>query len=82
MSDDISEEGKHVYDRCSVFKLNYTDYTYKQLLDWNRDTDLPNNTDTVKCSRWVYDQTQVISNAVTEVSVLFGLSFEKRKDLT
>ena len=70
MHDCVTEQDEPVFDRCSVFKLNYSAYSNVELATWDRNEDIPNNTQTVKCNKWVYDQTQVISNAVTEVCKL------------
>ena len=58
-----------MYDRCHVFELDYSSYRWEELATWDRETDIPNNTRKVKCEKWVYDQTHIISNAVTEVCI-------------
>ena len=70
-----------MYDRCHVFELNYSSYRWEELATWDRESDIPNNTRKVKCEKWVYDKTHVISNAVTEVSIYLRIRLKPEKDI-
>ena len=70
-----------MYDRCHVFELNYSSYRWEELATWDRESDIPNNTRKVKCEKWVYDKTHVISNAVTEVSIYLRIRLKPKKDI-
>lgn len=54
------------YSSCEMFSLNYSAYDRSQFYSWNRSL-VANDTPTVKCSEWIYDQSQFTSTIVSKV---------------
>ena len=61
------EDSTTNYDTCEYFDLQYEDYTYGDLLRWERNSTV--NASTAECNSWVYDQSVFVSTIKSEVSV-------------
>jgi len=59
--------GSVEYSSCEMFSLNYSVYNRSQFYSWNRSLMITNETTTVKCSEWTYDQSQFTSTIVSKV---------------
>ena len=59
------------YDGCRYYDLAYSDFSDKDFYTWDRGQ--WNETETVECDQWVYDRSQYVSTAVTEVRI-FSIS--------
>jgi len=55
------------YSSCEMFSLNYSVYNRSQFYTWNRSEIITNQTSTLHCSRWTYDQSQFVSTIVSKV---------------
>ena len=73
--------GKPVYDQCSMFKLSYSSFSKEELAMRDRSS-VPNNTEVVKCKRWTYDHSMIISNAVTKVNFQQQDKVSRRKKIS
>ena len=59
------------YEECSMFRLNYSQYSQEELLTWNRSLMVDDSTPTVDCSRgWTYDQSQFLNTITSRVSII------------
>jgi len=65
----VDHDGSVEYSSCEMFALNYSIYNDSQFHSWNRSLMIGDNTSIVKCSEWVYDQSQFTSTVVSKVSV-------------
>lgn len=59
------DEGSH--SSCEMFSLNYSVYNRSQFYSWNRSLMITENTSTVPCAGWIYEQSQYISTIVSKV---------------
>ena len=53
------------YDSCSMYDINYENFTNEEIYNWNR-TQLDNAT-TRECSSWVFDQSEFVTTINSEV---------------
>ena len=65
--EEYDDDGEPVYDSCRVLDFNYSSYTLDELINWDRDVMVTNETTHSKCNRWVYDQSIVVQSMVSEV---------------
>jgi len=61
-------DGSSEYSSCEMFSLNYSSYNRTLFDSWNRSLMVSDETATVKCSEWTYDQSQFTSTIVSKVS--------------
>lgn len=61
-------EDPTTYDQCRMYAINYANMSHDDFLHWNRTTMLSNDTRTVSCNEWNYDQFQFVSTIVSRVS--------------
>jgi len=66
----VNRDGSVEHSSCEMFSLNYSIYSRSQFNSWNRSLMVTNETSIVKCSEWVYDQSQFTSTIVSKVSSL------------
>jgi len=60
--------GSIEYSSCEMYSLDYSVYNRSQFNSWNGSLMVTNETSTVKCSVWIYDQSQFTSTIVSKVS--------------
>jgi len=63
----VNHDGSIEYSSCEMFSLNYSVYNRSEFYSWNRSLMVTNETSVVKCTEWMYDQTQFISTIVSKV---------------
>jgi len=62
-----SADGTVEYSSCEMFQLDYGVYNRSQFDRWNRSLMIGNDTPTVECSEWTYDQSQFTSTIFSKV---------------
>ena len=67
----IPEDSPGVYSSCDVFNLNYSIYSMEDFRDWNRTAMTGEDTPVTSCQQWVYDKSEFVSSAVSEVGYSF-----------
>ena len=68
-AESMDRDGSVEYSSCEMFSLDYSAYNRTEFYSWNRSLMVVENTSTVACSRWTYDQSQFISTIVSEVDL-------------
>ena len=64
------------FDSCQRFDLNYSSYTTDELLAWDRDVMVDNQTAKLECDNgWVYDQSVFVSTINSRVLHIADKSF-------
>ncbi len=58
------------YDSCLVYDLDYANLTDDVIRNWNRSLSISEETETVECDAWVYDQSEFVSTIVSDVRML------------
>ena len=66
-TESVNHDGSIKYSSCEIFSLNYSAYNRSEFYSWNRSLMVPNETSVVKCTEWIYDQSQFISTIVSKV---------------
>ena len=69
-------QGAARYSRCRMFPFNYSSYTAEDLLNWNRTAAemLVNRSDYVRCNKWMYDQSVMVTTITSRVCQTFKLA--------
>ena len=59
-----------VYNSCQYYDLDYSSFSDEELLHWNRSVmeGVYNTSGVKECDAWVYDQSVMVSTAVSDVS--------------
>ncbi|KAK2176140.1 hypothetical protein NP493_680g00020 [Ridgeia piscesae] len=60
----------HTYSQCYMYHLNYSGYSTKEFLRWNRSAHVDTNTPTKKCNSWQYDQSVFTSTYVSAMDLV------------
>ncbi len=56
------------YDSCLIYDLDYDNLTDEDIRQWNRSLQVSDDTATLDCDAWVYDQSEVVSTIYSEVN--------------
>ena len=68
---EYNSNGKPMYELCSLYGLNYSVYTDEDILHWDRNVHIPNDTKIIACpDGWVYDKSVIQQSVTTKVSDL------------
>jgi hypothetical protein len=62
----LNDDGQ--YDTCYAYKLNYSQYTMTDFYTWNASDHVTD--DVMPCTNWVYDQSEYVSTATSEVCTI------------
>ena len=66
-AESTDHDGSVAYSSCEMFSLNYSAYNRSEFYSWNRSLMVTNETSVVRCSEWMYDQSQFTSTIVKKV---------------
>ena len=61
----VDQDG--LYSTCDMYKRDYSNYTTDELWEWNTTLMTNNDTETVVCNAWVYDQSEFVSTSMSRV---------------
>ena len=62
-----TDEGEAIYDKCNVYKFNYSAFTIHEYLHWNRTERATLYNSTVACTQWTYNQGVMVDSIVNTV---------------
>ena len=63
------------YSSCRMYNISYEQYDEEYFNSWNRTDMVDENTPTITCNKWIYEQTIFISTIVSRVHVLGFANF-------
>ena len=66
-AESTDHDGSVEYSSCEMFSLDYSAYNRSEFYSWNRSLMVTNETSVVRCSEWMYDQSQFTSTIVKKV---------------
>jgi len=67
-AESTDRDGSVEYSSCEMFSLDYSVYNRSEFYSWNRSSIVTNETSIVKCSGWIYDQSQFTSTIISKAS--------------
>ena len=67
-----------VYSSCKMFALDYSVYNQSEFETWNRTEMISENTSSVSCEQWTYDQSTFQSTIVKKVTTIVRINAGER----
>ena len=67
-----------VHSSCKMFALNYSVYNQSEFETWNRTEMISENTSSVRCEQWTYDQSTFQSTIVKKVTTIVRINAGER----
>ncbi|XP_064635292.1 organic cation transporter protein-like [Lineus longissimus] len=68
--EETNRDANVIFSKCRRFALNFTQYSYSDLINWNRSLMVDNMTSTVGCSAWTFDQSVFESTIVSQFDLV------------